>query len=54
VYINDSRGDRAIEGTDLFVATYQKANNDGIGLDKTGVQLYEGGHGYTNELEGIA
>jgi pyruvate/2-oxoglutarate dehydrogenase complex dihydrolipoamide dehydrogenase (E3) component len=39
VYINDSRSDRSIEGTDLLVATGRKANTDGIGLDKTGVHL---------------
>src|SRR5205807_1442687 len=31
VYVNDSRGDRAIEGTDLLVATGREANSDGIG-----------------------
>ena len=49
VYVNDSRGDRAIEGTDLLVATGRKANTDGIGLDKTGVQLDERGYIKTNE-----
>ena len=49
VYVNDSRGDRAIEGTDLLVATGRKANSDGIGLDKTGVQLDERGYIKTNE-----
>jgi pyruvate/2-oxoglutarate dehydrogenase complex dihydrolipoamide dehydrogenase (E3) component len=37
VCVNDSRGDRAIEGTDLLVATGREANSDGIGLDKTDV-----------------
>ena len=49
VYVNDSRGDRAIEGTDLLVATGLKANTDGIGLDKTGVQLDERGYIKTNQ-----
>src|SRR6266852_3997154 len=49
VYVNDPRGDRAIEGTDLLVATGRKANSDGIGLDKTGVQLDERGYIKTNE-----
>jgi pyruvate/2-oxoglutarate dehydrogenase complex dihydrolipoamide dehydrogenase (E3) component len=49
VYINSSRGDRAIEGTDLLVATGREANTDGIGLDKTGVQLDERGYIRTNE-----
>jgi pyruvate/2-oxoglutarate dehydrogenase complex dihydrolipoamide dehydrogenase (E3) component len=49
VYVNDTRGDRAIEGTDLLVATGRKANTNGIGLDKTGVQLNERGYIKTNE-----
>jgi pyruvate/2-oxoglutarate dehydrogenase complex dihydrolipoamide dehydrogenase (E3) component len=49
VYVNEGRGDRAIEGTDLLVATGRKANSDGIGLDKTGVQLDERGYIKTNE-----
>ncbi len=49
VYVNDSRGDRAIEGTDLLVATGRKANSDGIGLDRTGLQLDESGYIKTNE-----
>jgi pyruvate/2-oxoglutarate dehydrogenase complex dihydrolipoamide dehydrogenase (E3) component len=50
VYFNHPRGDRVIEGTDLLVATGRKANSDGIGLDKTGVQLDERGYIKTNEL----
>lgn len=49
VYINDSRGDRAIDGTDLLVAVGRQANSDGIGLDKAGVQLDERGYIKTNE-----
>ena len=49
VYVNESRGDRAIEGTDLLVATGREANSHGIGLDKTGVQLDERGYIKTNE-----
>jgi pyruvate/2-oxoglutarate dehydrogenase complex dihydrolipoamide dehydrogenase (E3) component len=49
VYVNDPRGDRAIEGTDLLVATGRKANSDGIGLEKTGVQLDERGYIKTND-----
>jgi pyruvate/2-oxoglutarate dehydrogenase complex dihydrolipoamide dehydrogenase (E3) component len=49
VYVNDSRGDHAIEGTDLLVATGREANTNGIGLDKTGVQLDERGYIKTNE-----
>jgi pyruvate/2-oxoglutarate dehydrogenase complex dihydrolipoamide dehydrogenase (E3) component len=49
LYLSDARGDRAIEGTDLLVATGREANTDGIGLEKTGVQLDEGGYIKTNE-----
>jgi pyruvate/2-oxoglutarate dehydrogenase complex dihydrolipoamide dehydrogenase (E3) component len=49
VYVNDARGDRAIEGTDLLVATGREANTDGIGLDKTGVKLDESRYIKTNE-----
>jgi pyruvate/2-oxoglutarate dehydrogenase complex dihydrolipoamide dehydrogenase (E3) component len=49
VYISDSRGDRAIDGTDLLIATGRQANSDGIGLDRTGVQLDEHGYIKTNE-----
>jgi len=44
IYVNDERGDRAIEGSDLLVATGRKANTDGIGLERAGVQL--DAHGY--------
>src|SRR6266478_1721071 len=55
VYVNDPRGDRAIDGTDLLVATGRKANSDGIGIDKTGVQLDERGYIKTNDrLESTA
>src|SRR5262249_26999186 len=49
VYVNDGRSDRAIEGSDLLVATGRKANTDGIGLDKAGVQL--DAHGYVKVNE---
>jgi pyruvate/2-oxoglutarate dehydrogenase complex dihydrolipoamide dehydrogenase (E3) component len=48
VYVNGARGDRAIEGTDLLVATGREANTNGIDLDKTGVQLDERGYIKTN------
>jgi pyruvate/2-oxoglutarate dehydrogenase complex dihydrolipoamide dehydrogenase (E3) component len=44
VYVNEPRGDRAIEGSDLLVATGREANTSDIGLDKTGVEL--DAHGY--------
>ena len=47
--MSDPRGDRAVEGTDLLVATGRKANGDGIGLDKIGVQLDQRGFIKTNE-----
>ena len=49
VYLYDARGDRAIEGTDLLVATGRRANTDGIGLDKAGVRLDAHGYIETNE-----
>jgi pyruvate/2-oxoglutarate dehydrogenase complex dihydrolipoamide dehydrogenase (E3) component len=49
VYVNDGRDDRAIEGTDLLVATGREANTNGISLDKTGVQLDERRYIKTNE-----
>jgi pyruvate/2-oxoglutarate dehydrogenase complex dihydrolipoamide dehydrogenase (E3) component len=49
VYVNDPRGDRAIEGTDLLIPTGREANTGGIGLDKTGVQLDGRGYIKTNE-----
>jgi pyruvate/2-oxoglutarate dehydrogenase complex dihydrolipoamide dehydrogenase (E3) component len=49
VYMSDPRGDRPIEGTDLLVATGRKANSDGIGLDKTGVQVDECGYIKAND-----
>jgi pyruvate/2-oxoglutarate dehydrogenase complex dihydrolipoamide dehydrogenase (E3) component len=44
IYVNDDRGERAIEGSDLLIATGRKANTDGIGLERAGVQL--DAHGY--------
>jgi pyruvate/2-oxoglutarate dehydrogenase complex dihydrolipoamide dehydrogenase (E3) component len=49
VHANDGPGRRTIEGTDLLVATGRKANTDGIGLEKTGVQLNEHGYIKVNE-----
>ena len=49
VYVNDARGDHAIEGTDLLVATGREANTSGIGLDKTGVELDRRGYIKTND-----
>ena len=49
VYVNDPRGDRAVEGTDLLVAAGRRANTDGIGLERTGVQLDARGYIKVNE-----
>jgi pyruvate/2-oxoglutarate dehydrogenase complex dihydrolipoamide dehydrogenase (E3) component len=49
VHVDDARGEHAIEGSDLLVATGRRANSDGIGLDKTGVQLDERGYVKTND-----
>jgi pyruvate/2-oxoglutarate dehydrogenase complex dihydrolipoamide dehydrogenase (E3) component len=42
--VDDERGDRTIEGTDLLVAAGRIANTDGIGLERGGIQL--DAHGY--------
>jgi pyruvate/2-oxoglutarate dehydrogenase complex dihydrolipoamide dehydrogenase (E3) component len=44
MYVDDERGSRTIEGTDLLVAAGRTANTDGIGLELAGVQL--DAHGY--------
>ncbi len=49
VHANDGHGKRAIEGTDLLVATGRKANTDGVGLELTGVQLDQHGYIRVNE-----
>jgi pyruvate/2-oxoglutarate dehydrogenase complex dihydrolipoamide dehydrogenase (E3) component len=49
LHIQDKQGERTIEGTDLLVATGRKANTEGIGLEKTGVELDEHGYIRVNE-----
>jgi len=49
VRVADKRGERAIEGTDLLVAVGRKANSDGVGLERTGVELNEHGYIRVNE-----
>jgi pyruvate/2-oxoglutarate dehydrogenase complex dihydrolipoamide dehydrogenase (E3) component len=44
VYVKDMDGERILEGTDLLVAAGRTANTDGIGLERTGVELTD--HGY--------
>ena len=49
VYVNDGRGDRAIEGSDLLVATGRAANTTGIDLKNTGVELDARGYIRVND-----
>ena len=49
VQVNEGRGKRTIEGTDLLVATGRKANTEGLGLELTGVTLDEHGYIKVNE-----
>ncbi|MGH7905222.1 MAG: dihydrolipoyl dehydrogenase family protein [Candidatus Binataceae bacterium] len=49
VHANNGHGQCLIEGTDLLVATGRKANTDGIGLERTGVELDERGYIKVNE-----
>ena len=44
IQINDTRGNRTIECSDILVATGRKANTEAIGLEAIGVQL--DAHGY--------
>ena len=49
VQADNANGKRTIEGTDLLVATGRQANTDGMGLEKTGVQLDPHGYIKVNE-----
>src|SRR5262249_41271123 len=49
VYSKNTRAERVVEGTDLLVATGREANTDGIGLERTGVELNEHGYIKVNE-----
>ncbi len=49
VHATEGPGTRAIEGTDLLVATGRTANTDGIGLELTGVELDAQGFIKVNE-----
>jgi pyruvate/2-oxoglutarate dehydrogenase complex dihydrolipoamide dehydrogenase (E3) component len=49
VEVNDDSGDRAVEGTDLLIATGRKANTEGIGLERAGIQLDARGYIKVNE-----
>jgi pyruvate/2-oxoglutarate dehydrogenase complex dihydrolipoamide dehydrogenase (E3) component len=49
VYSKNTGAERVVEGADLLAATGRKANTDGIGLEKTGVELHKHGHIKVNE-----
>jgi pyruvate/2-oxoglutarate dehydrogenase complex dihydrolipoamide dehydrogenase (E3) component len=49
VHIEDARGRRVIDGTDILVATGRTPNTDGVGLEKAGVELDEHGYIKVNE-----
>jgi pyruvate/2-oxoglutarate dehydrogenase complex dihydrolipoamide dehydrogenase (E3) component len=49
VHIADAQSRRVIDGTDILVATGRTPNTEGLGLDKSGVQLDERGYVKVNE-----
>ena len=49
VRTEDGRGERAIEGSDLLVATGRTPNTQGIGLETAGIELDERGYIKVNE-----
>jgi pyruvate/2-oxoglutarate dehydrogenase complex dihydrolipoamide dehydrogenase (E3) component len=49
VHVQDTNGERVIEGTDLLVAVGRVPNTQGIGLDQTGVDLDSRGYIKVNE-----
>jgi pyruvate/2-oxoglutarate dehydrogenase complex dihydrolipoamide dehydrogenase (E3) component len=49
VHIDDAQSRRVIDGTDILVATGRTPNTEGLGLDKSGVQLDERGYIKVNE-----
>jgi pyruvate/2-oxoglutarate dehydrogenase complex dihydrolipoamide dehydrogenase (E3) component len=49
VHIEDAQSRRVIDGTDILVATGRTPNTEGLGLDKSGVQLDERGYIKVNE-----
>jgi pyruvate/2-oxoglutarate dehydrogenase complex dihydrolipoamide dehydrogenase (E3) component len=49
VHSKNTGAERVVEGTDLLAATGRKANTDGIGLEKTGVELHRHGYIKVNE-----
>jgi pyruvate/2-oxoglutarate dehydrogenase complex dihydrolipoamide dehydrogenase (E3) component len=49
VHIEDAQSRRVIDGTDILVATGRTPNTEGLGLDKSGVQLDQRGYIKVNE-----
>src|SRR5262249_49959126 len=49
VHSKNTRAERVVEGSDLLVATGRKANTNGVGLERTGVELDERGYIKVNE-----
>ena len=49
VHVEDGQGRRVIDGSDILVATGRTPNTDGLGLEKTGVELDERGYIKVNE-----
>jgi len=49
VHVVDGQGRRVIDGSDILVATGRTPNTDGLGLEKTGVELDERGYIKVNE-----
>lgn len=47
--VHDSRGERTVEGSDLLVATGRVPNTQGLGLEKTGVEIDDRGYIRVNE-----
>lgn len=49
VHVEDSNGDRKLEGSDLLVATGRTPNTEGIGLEQAGIKLNAQGYVEVNE-----
>jgi pyruvate/2-oxoglutarate dehydrogenase complex dihydrolipoamide dehydrogenase (E3) component len=49
VHIEDAQSRRVVDGTDILVATGRTPNTEGLGLDRSGVQLDERGYIKVNE-----
>ena len=47
--VRDSQGERTLEGSDLLVATGRIPNTQGLGLEKTGVEMDDRGYIRVNE-----